>query len=154
MLERVLPRHRCLAAQLDVLPHRQGVEELHPLERAAQTLARPGLRRRGRDVLTEQEDLALGRADQTGAGVERRRLPGAVRPDQTGDPTAGGLQGLTVDGDETTEADDDSFTGEPVDVVADASGCRIHDAPSKLIIARSTSPFAVASSASFTWSRV
>ena len=86
-------------AQRDVLGNRQGVAELHALERAAESVASACRRAQPCDVFAVKPNLAADATVQAAAGVEGRRLTGAVRTDEPGDAAQRCREGEVVDGD-------------------------------------------------------
>ena len=83
--ERVASGHRGFAAHRDVLAHGQAVEQLGALERATEPAAGPLGGAVVGHVVTVQQHASGARLQQAAARVERRRLPGAVGPDEPGD---------------------------------------------------------------------
>src|SRR5439155_23622064 len=84
------------------------------LERPAET---PAAARGGPevgDVLPVEEDPPGGDVLQPAAGVERRRLPGAVRADQAGEAPEWRRQAQPVDGQVATESDRDARQSQAV----------------------------------------
>ena len=77
---------------------------------------RATVRTSGRHVVTVQGHRAGVDGHQSRARVERRRLTGAVRPDQTGDPAAGRGQAHIADRFEAAEAHRDPTSVEPLAV--------------------------------------
>ena len=77
------PAH--LGRDEDVVAHGEGVEDLEPLEGAADAVARADVRLRVRDVLAVDEHLTRAGVLQAGDHVEERGLAGAVGTDQRGD---------------------------------------------------------------------
>src|SRR5437660_431019 len=55
-------------------------------------------------MMAADHDGPVARLGETGAGVERRRLAGAVGADQPRDPPLGSVQADAVYGDEAAEA--------------------------------------------------
>ena len=78
----------------EVVVDRQRREQPHVLERPADTARDALVRQQRHDLFPLQQDAAGGRLDQAADRVEKRRLPGAVRPDQADDLT---LVGFDVD---------------------------------------------------------
>ena len=102
--------------ELDVLPNRERIEQLHALEGATKPESCSTLRADGRDVpAIEQHPARRGWVHST-AGIERRGLPGTVRADQTGDRAAGSSEGRVVHrlqpAERNGEALDDETGGE------------------------------------------
>src|SRR6266496_500145 len=102
--QRVRPGHGRLAAHGDVLPYREAAEQLGPLKGPAEALPSPSRRPLPRDVDVMQHDLPGTRSDEAAAGVERRGLARAVRPDQAGDLAHRGLEADPVDRMDAAEA--------------------------------------------------
>ena len=95
---RVLVDHR------DVVVHRQLLDRLLGLERAAHSPPRAAVVRHREQVLAERRDLPLDRLDETAEHVEERRLAGAVGPDQPARPLLEG-HAHAVERNDAAEAD-------------------------------------------------
>ena len=65
------------------------------------------MRFEGGDVLAVDQHPTLGRVLEAGDDVEHRRLPGAVRADETGDVTGIGMEVHPLVGHHAAEADAD-----------------------------------------------
>jgi hypothetical protein len=78
-----------MAADLDVLQHREILEKLHELECPDETAGRDALRRQPRDILVVEKDAAGTRCIETRDDVEESCLPSAVWPDDRGNPARG-----------------------------------------------------------------
>ena len=96
-------RHRVRADE-HVLEHRHRREELDVLERARDPELDDAARRRVQQGAAVEDDVARVEAVEPRDHVERRRLAGAVRPDQAGDRALLGVEGDVVQGDDAAEA--------------------------------------------------
>jgi hypothetical protein len=72
----------------DVVDDRHGLKALHDLKGAADAALAAFGRRQRRDVLTVEDDRALGGRQHARDQIEQRRLAGAVRADQADDLAA------------------------------------------------------------------
>ena len=97
-----------LGGKSDVFPDGERPEQLHALECAPDAQACPAGRTLPGDVDTVQFHGALVGGLKPADDVEHRRLAGAVRADESGDPSAVSLEINAVEGDEATEANNDA----------------------------------------------
>src|SRR5438105_5988591 len=93
----------CRRPGLHVLLDRKALEQLHALERAAEPPVGPVRIAMAVEFVVAEVHGARLWPVAPGASVEERRLPGAVGPDQAGDPAALGVDAGFVDGHDSAE---------------------------------------------------
>jgi hypothetical protein len=103
MTQRIGSSEMEFASESYVFGHGEGVEELHTLERAAQTALCAMLRRELRDVFAEQTNRSPHGSLKTRDGVESGGLARSVGPDQPGEAGKGGFHAQTLKGVQTAK---------------------------------------------------
>src|SRR5262245_21042889 len=96
-----------LAAQLDVLEHRQRVAQCHHLECATEAATAAFRRSQGRDFASVEEDSPSGWSDQAAARVECRGLARSVGTNEAGDASDWCIQRYPTHRLQTAEANDE-----------------------------------------------
>ena len=112
-LSGLAPAETGFASQRDVFCDRQGVAELHALEGPAEPMTTPSRRAQPGDVLAVQANRAADSTVESAAGVERRRLTGTVRADESGDAAERRGERKLVDRMKTAEANAERFDLQP-----------------------------------------
>ena len=97
-------RHGVVAAELDVLEHREAAKQRDVLEGARQAHCGAAMHRCGGDVLAAEPHAACGRAIEARDGVEDAGLARAVGPDDGRDLARRSVKGNTAQRMDATEA--------------------------------------------------
>ena len=106
------PVGAAMAADHDVLPHRQRSEQREVLERAADAERGDAMDRVARQRAPFEGDRALVEAVEARETVEQRGLAGAIGPDQPADLAARDVEADLIEREHAAEPHGDAFDGQ------------------------------------------